>query len=85
MRSLINLGTMTKPDIPYNVKISTKADIIDQKRGLIELRPGYHLVIRVVPKVVHTSEDFENFEAANYLMKQMKDVSFKITLSMDVN
>ena len=62
MRSLINLGTITKPDIPYNVKISTKADIIDQKRGLIELRPGYHLVIRVVPKVVDTSEDFENFD-----------------------
>ena len=35
--------------------------LIDQKRGLIELKPGYHVVIRVVPKVVETSEDFEAF------------------------
>ena len=62
MRSLVNLGIATTPDIPYNVKISTKSDMIDQKRGVIELRPGYHLIIRVVPKVVDTSEDFENFD-----------------------
>ena len=62
MRSLVNLGIGTSPDIPYNVKISTKTDMIDQKRGVIELRPGYHLVIRVVPKVVDTREDFERFD-----------------------
>ena len=62
MRSLINLGTMTTPDIPYNVKISTKTDMIDQKRGTIELRPGYHLVVGVVPKVVDTGDDFETFD-----------------------
>ena len=59
MKSLVNLGIATTP---YNVKISSRTDIIDQKRGLIELRPGYHLVVRVTPKVVDTSDDFENFD-----------------------
>ena len=59
MRSLVNIGMDTTP---YNVKISTKTDMIDQNRGSIELRPGYHLVIRVTPKVVDTNEDFEKFD-----------------------
>ena len=62
LSNLGNLGDMTTPDIPYNVKISTKIDMVDQKRGLIEVKPGYHLVIRVVPKVIDTREDFEVFD-----------------------
>ena len=59
MRSLVNIGMVTTP---HSVKISTKFDMIDQNRGSIELRPGYHLVIRVTPKVVDTNEDFEKFD-----------------------
>ena len=36
--------------------------MIDQKRGLVELKPGYHVVIRVVPKIVETTEEFEAFD-----------------------
>ena len=34
----------TKPNIPYNIKISNKIDATDQKRGQIEVKPGYHLI-----------------------------------------
>ena len=32
-------------------------EMIDQKRGQIEVKPGYHLTIRVTPKVIEASED----------------------------
>ena len=34
----------TKTNIPYNIKISNKIDATDQKRGQIEVKPGYHLI-----------------------------------------
>ena len=37
--------------------------MLDQRRGLIELKPGYHVTIRVTPKVIDTSEDFVGFDA----------------------
>ena len=52
----------TTQNIPYNIKISTKNNFIDQKRELIEVKPGYHLTIRVIPKVVDASEEFKTFE-----------------------
>ena len=61
LRPLVNIEDVEMPFIPYNVKISTKSNILDQKRGLIELKPGTHLTIRVTPKVVDTSEDFVGF------------------------
>ena len=61
MRPHINLKANAMNNIPYNIKISTKADMIDQKRGLVELKPGYHVIIRVVPKIIETSEDFDKF------------------------
>ena len=37
-------------------------NILDQKRGLIKLKPGFHVTIRVTPKVVDTSDDFVEFD-----------------------
>ena len=62
MKPLVNIEDTNKPFIPYNVKISTKINILDQRRGIIELKPGYHVTIRVTPKVIDTSEDFERFD-----------------------
>ena len=62
LRPLINIEEAETPFIPYTVKISTKSNILDQKRGLIELKPCYHVMIRVTPKVVDTSEDFVGFD-----------------------
>ena len=50
------------PFIPYNLKISTKNNLLDQKRGAIELKPGYHMSIRVTPKVIDASEGFVGFD-----------------------
>ena len=65
----INFEYQTKRNIPYNLKISTKNGIIDQKREEIEIRPGYHLIIRVVPKVATMNE---NVEAISFYKKECK-------------
>ena len=58
----MNLKEKSMTNNPYSIKISTMTDMIDQKRGLVELKPGYHVIIRVVPKIIETSEDFEKFD-----------------------
>ena len=62
LRPLVNIDGRDKPLMHYNVKISTKTNILDQKRGVIELKPGFHLTIRVTPKVIDTSENFVVFD-----------------------
>ena len=37
-------------------------DVIDQKRGQFEVRPGQHLIIRVTPKVTDATENFKTFD-----------------------
>ena len=62
MKPLVNIEGTGKRLIHYKMKISTKANIVDQKRGAIELRPGYHVSVRVTPKVIDASEDFVEFD-----------------------
>ena len=62
MKPLVNIESTDTPIIPYNLKISTKNNILDQKRGAIELKPGYHVSIRVTPKVIDASEGFVGFD-----------------------
>ena len=61
MKPYINFESTLTSHLPHTIKISTKTNLIDQKRGLVELKPGYHVVIRVVPKVVETTKEFEAF------------------------
>ena len=58
--------------------------MIDQKRAMIELKPGYHLVIRVVAKVVDINKDSEKYDVftrkcklphETYGMKLLKNYS----------
>ena len=62
LRPLVSTEEAETPFIPYNVKISTKRNILDQKRGLIKLKPGFHVTVRVTPKVVDTSDEFVEFD-----------------------
>ena len=62
LRPLVNIDDKDKPLMHYNVKISTKNNILNQKRGVIKLKPGFYLIIRVTPKVIDTSEDFVGFD-----------------------
>ena len=62
MKPHISLKRSTTINAPYNIKISTKFDMIDQKRGQIEVKPGFHLIIRVTPQVIEASEDFKLFD-----------------------
>ena len=62
---MVNMAPYTIKDkndrshTPYMIKISGKNDIVDQQRGFIEVKPGYHLVVRILPKVVDASIDLE--------------------------
>ena len=62
MKPYVNSKKSLTPNVPYNLRISTKNNMIDQRRGSIELKPGYHTVVRVVPKVVETTEEFEKYD-----------------------
>ena len=61
MKPHISFESASTSHLPYTIKISTKNNLIDQNRGLVELKPGYHVIIRVVPKVVETTKEFEAF------------------------
>ena len=79
MKPLVNIEGTGKRLIHYNVKISTKTNILDQKRGAIELKPGYHVSIRVTPKVIDASEDFVAFDVGTRnckLSHEIDELSF---------
>ena len=44
--------------VPYTVGISSTKSLIDQKRNLIHIKPGYQISIKVLPKIVETTTDF---------------------------
>ena len=62
MKPLVNLETSATLYTPYKIKISTKVDLTDQKRGQIEVKPGYQLVISITPKVIDTDKNFMTFD-----------------------
>ena len=48
--------------LPYSVGISRPRDYIDQKRRVIQIKPGYHVSIKVLPDIVTTGTDFDDLE-----------------------
>ena len=45
---------------PYTIGITSKENQIDQKRNIIKTKPGYFISIKVTPKVLESSKDFES-------------------------
>ena len=62
MKPQIVLRSRETDNIPYTIKVSTETDVIDQKRDIIELKPGYHIMIRVTPTIIETSKNFEKYD-----------------------
>ena len=62
MKPYYSLSASETINIPYNIKISNKYNAMDQKREEIELKPGHHLILRVIPKIVDTNKEFELFD-----------------------
>ena len=46
--------------IAYTVGISGKKSFMDQKISVVKLRPGYHVSISIVPKILETSPAFND-------------------------
>jgi hypothetical protein len=45
--------------LAYTLGISTKANLIDQKRNLIDILPGFKTVVKVIPQLINTTESFD--------------------------
>ena len=48
--------------VPYTLGISSSTNGFDQKRGVINLKPGHHISVKVQPKLVQTSEQFDELD-----------------------
>ena len=47
--------------VPFTISVTNKNDIIDEKRKTIQLKPGFHQMIKVTPQIVETSSEFDSF------------------------
>ena len=47
---------------PYTLGISNAKNYVDQKRNLVQLRPGHQIFVKVIPKMVQTSEGFDDLD-----------------------
>ena len=45
--------------LAYTLGISTKANMIDQKRNLIDILPGFKTVVKVIPQLINTTASFD--------------------------
>jgi hypothetical protein len=43
----------------YTLGISTKVNLIDQKRNLIDILPGFKTVVKVIPQLINTTKSFD--------------------------
>ena len=45
--------------LAYTLGISTKFNLIDQKRNIIDILPGFKTVVKVIPQLVNTTASFD--------------------------
>ena len=47
---------------PYTIGISTKSTLVDQRRNNVQVLPGYHTVIKVIPQLLETNDGFNGLD-----------------------
>ena len=57
----------------YTIGISDKKNFIDQQRDMIYLKPGHHLMIKVMPRLVRTTKDFNELQRSQRNCKLSKE------------
>ena len=66
LEMLVNMKPVVEDQItkytPYTLGISTKTNLIDQKRGIIDLKPGYRISLKVIPHVFDYSSLFKQMD-----------------------
>ena len=48
--------------LKYGVGISTKSNVIDQRRNTIRLLPGYQITIKIIPQLVGATDQFKKMD-----------------------
>ena len=61
MRPYITLP-FNSESLSYAIGISTKANVVDQRRNTIRLLPGYQITIKVIPQLVGVTEQFKEMD-----------------------
>ena len=44
---------------PYTIGVSRSKTLFDQKRNVIPIKPGHEISVKVIPKLVTTTPDFD--------------------------
>ena len=58
MRPYVSLP-FNAANLAYTLGISTKANLVDQKRNLIDILPGFKTVVKVIPQLINTTTSFD--------------------------
>ena len=61
MRPYVSLP-FNSESLSYGVGISTKSNVIDQRRNTIRLLPGYQITIKVIPQLVGATDQFKEMD-----------------------
>jgi hypothetical protein len=61
MRPFVSLP-FNSESLSYGVGISTKTNVIDQRRNTIQLLPGYQITIKTIPQLVGATDQFKKMD-----------------------
>ena len=61
MRPFVSLP-FNSESLSYEVGISTKSNVIDQRRNTIRLLPGYQVTIKIIPQLVGATAQFKEMD-----------------------
>ena len=61
MRPYVSLP-FNSESLSYGVGISTKSNVIDQRRNTIRLLPGYQITIKTIPQLVGATDQFKEMD-----------------------
>ena len=73
MRQYVSLP-FNSPQLAYTLGISSKTDLIDQKRNIVNILPGFLTVIRVIPQLINTTDSFDQMSISTRNCKLSNEI-----------
>ena len=78
MRPYVSLP-FNSESLSYGVGISTKSNVIDQRRNTIRVLPGYQITIKVIPQLVGATDQFKKMDVTTRNCKLSGEINdFKL-------
>ena len=73
MRPYVSLP-FNSESLSYGVGISTKSNVIDQRRNTIRLLPGYQITIKTIPQLVGATDQFKEMDVTTRNCKLCSEI-----------